>query len=149
MAYTFGSENEMKRRWVLLIAIGAFLYVASYAYLRYSNIFIHRAGKYDFEDRHGERHRGRHFVQPGREIEGHQLFAIAITEVGEAGDSQQIQERLRHLIAESESRMAARRRIFLLYRPIAFVESITWNLVDPNPAPRPHESGQAESGPRD
>jgi hypothetical protein len=134
---------KLKRLWIPL-AVGVFLYLGSYAYLRSQHVFIHRAGKYDFVDRFGERHFGRHFVQPGYGREGHEFFAIAISEADGTQDSEVIQERIKELSVQSELEMRTRRRLFLLYRPIAFVESISWYLVDPNPYDRPHTHGQAE-----
>ena len=135
---------KLKRLWFVLLVIGAFLYVGSYAYLRSQHVFIHRAGKYDFVDRFGEHHSGRHFVQPGNGREGHEFFAIAISEAAGTQDPEVIQERVEELSAQSESEMRTRRRLFLLYRPIAFIESISWYLVDPNPYGRPHTHRQAE-----
>lgn len=70
--------------WLVVFAVGFVLYGASYAHLRFTRVLVHRAGKYDFVDRHGTRHKGRHLIQMGSLREGNEVFAEAVLASGDS-----------------------------------------------------------------
>lgn len=128
----------MKRRLPLIIfaVIAVSFYLGSYLYFRFTDTFIHRAGKYDFVDHFGEHHNGRHFIEPGRP-EGGVLFAAVVANLDKTTPDEELKEsmgaELQDLARASENAYRSRKRLFMVYRPLALIESLCWHFIDPDP----------------
>jgi hypothetical protein len=119
----------MKRRYIVVILLGTFVtYCASYAYLRHSRWFIHRAGEYGDPP-------GNHYIEVGRLDDGPSIFAAALLASQE--DSKTNEKKLNQFLQETgqkiEKEKEFRNRVFLFFLPLAFSESFCWKLVQPHP----------------
>jgi hypothetical protein len=136
-------------------ALFVLAYFGSYLWLRMNHTFIHRAGRYAPRISRNEtrpRRSTNHFVEPGQVADGPQIFAgvmfvaAAVSETHDLSDVQ-FEKMLESAAQQVESMERKRDRLFLLYEPAAFCETMVWKVIDPDPLTRRYEDAEHTSLP--
>lgn len=136
--------KQISRRKLLIlfgINFAAVLYFGSYLYFRLTDTYIHRAGNYGFTSRLGIKRNTNHFIEPATVAEGPQIFAIAAMTAAQTGQSTNLEDPEITALLETtgeqfREQQEHRDRLFHVYRPAAFLESLLWKAVDPDPLGR-------------
>lgn len=117
---------------LLLLAVA---YGFAYLHYRRNHTFIHRAGGYSHPGLLGIGDTTNHYIELGELIDGPMLgFAYLATEGKKELDPNSPQykaiEEWEKGLVESQTR---RERLFILFKPAAFCETVYWKIVDPDP----------------
>ena len=130
-----------QQRWVINAAVSIVitLYFCAYIHFRINQTFIHRAGKYDAHISHGRPiFHTNHFIEPGNVAEGPHVFAAVMMYAAPAEGTNDLTDAdLDNMLASAvqhvEQLEKRRRRLFIIFAPAAFLETLVWKVIDPNP----------------
>ena len=128
------------------------LYFGFYLHYRIKHTFIHRAGGYTaYSDRRPYRDTN-HFVEPSQVADGPEIFARVMFVAAAASKTNDLSDvdvnKMLAGAAQEVRKMQDRReRLFLVFEPAAFLETLAWKIIDPDPLARRYRDAEQGAAP--
>ncbi len=143
-----------RRHWINIGASSTvlLLYFGFYLHYRINHTFIHRAGGYAaYSDRRPYRDTN-HFIEPSQVADGPEIFAGVMFVAAAASQTNDLRDEdvgkmLSGAVQEVEKLQKRRERLFLLFEPAAFLETLVWKISDPNPLARRCKDAEQRTAP--
>lgn len=137
-------NHKRRNIFIVVIIVLTLAYIGTYLYLRSNHVFIHRAGNYDFTTRQNRYVSSTHFIEPSQVINGPEILATVLSspvlsdyDVNDESQIEEMEAQFDELLVEAtekaERAQRNRDRLFTLFRPLAFIETSIWKVIDSEP----------------
>ena len=121
--------------WVVVTLMG--IYTSGYLFFRLNHTFRHRAGLYARDARLGAVRNTNHYIEPSPVADGPEVFGLVALGMAATGNTDfngpEFQELSQSAATQVTARERRRERLFVVFKPAAFCETVFWKIVDPRP----------------
>jgi hypothetical protein len=143
-----------RKHWIIIGASSTvlLLYFGFYLHYRINNTFIHRAGVYAACSDRRPYWDTNHFIEPSQVADGPEIFAGVMFVAAVASKTNDhsdidVDKMLAGAVQEVQEMQKRRERLFFLFEPAAFFETLIWKIIEPSPLTRRYKDAEESSAP--